>query len=124
MDNFNIGGNASFNKIEDLDDLTQRTYNVAFNTPEWRYNITLKNRKLTKRIGFALTYRWQDAYLWQSTIGSGIMPDYSTVDAQISYSLPGIGGRLKIGGSNILNERYSTSFANPNIGSIYYIQLN
>ena len=40
--NFNIGGNASFNKIEDLDDLTQRTYNVAFNTPEWRYNITLK----------------------------------------------------------------------------------
>lgn len=124
LDNFNIGGNASFNKIEDLDDLTQRTYNVAFNTPEWRYNITLKNRKLTKRIGFALTYRWQDAYLWQSAIGSGIMPDYSTVDAQISYSLPGIGGRLKIGGSNILNERYSTSFANPNIGSIYYIQLN
>ena len=30
--NFKVSGNATYNKIEDLDDLTQRTYNVAFNT--------------------------------------------------------------------------------------------
>ena len=122
--NFKVSGNATYNKIEDLDDLTQRTYNVAFNTPEWRYNFSLSNRKLTDKVGFNMTYRWQDAYLWQSSIGSGIMPDFQTLDAQISYALPSLNASIKMGGSNILNERYTTSFANPNVGAIYYIQLN
>lgn len=124
FNNYKLSGNATFNKIEDLDDLTQRTYNVAFNTPEWRYNFSISNRKLTDNIGFAVSYRWQDAYLWQSSIGSGIIPDFQTVDAQISYAVPAINGSVKIGGSNLLNERYTTSFANPNVGAIYYIQLN
>ena len=121
---FKVSGNATYNKIEDLDDLTQRTYNVAFNTPEWRYNFSLSNRKLTDKIGFNMTYRWQDAYLWQSSIGSGIIPDFQTLDAQVSYALPALSASVKVGGSNILNERYTTSFANPNVGAIYYIQLN
>ncbi|WP_436517085.1 TonB-dependent receptor domain-containing protein [Ekhidna sp. To15] len=124
LDGFNFGANASYNKLEDLDDLTARTYNVAFNTPEWRYNITFGNRKITERFGFGLTYRWQDAFLWQSAIGSSVISDFATLDAQVTYQLPGINGRVKVGGSNILNERYTTSHGNPSIGALYYIQLN
>lgn len=124
LDGFNFGANASYNKLEDLDDLTARTYNVAFNTPEWRYNITFGNRKITDRIGFGLTYRWQDAFLWQSAIGSSVISDFATLDAQVTYKLPSINGRIKVGGSNILNERYTTSHGNPSIGALYYIQLN
>ncbi len=124
LDGFNFGANASYNKLEDLDDLTARTYNVAFNTPEWRYNITFGNRKITERIGFGLTYRWQDAFLWQSAIGSSVISDFATLDAQVTYQLPGINGRIKLGGSNILNERYTTSHGNPSIGALYYVQLN
>ncbi|WP_420575539.1 TonB-dependent receptor domain-containing protein [Ekhidna sp.] len=124
LQGFNFGANASYNKLEDLDDLTARTYNVAFNTPEWRYNITFGNRKVTERIGFGLTYRWQDAFLWQSAIGSSVIPDFATLDAQVTYRLPSINGRIKIGGSNILNERYTTSHANPRMGALYYVQLN
>ncbi|MEQ9466324.1 MAG: TonB-dependent receptor [Ekhidna sp.] len=124
LNGFNLGGNTSFNKLEDLDDLTARTYNVAFNTPEWRYNITFGNRKITERIGFGLTYRWQDAFLWQSAIGSSIIPDFATLDAQVTYRLPSINGRIKVGGSNILNERYTTSHGNPSMGALYYVQLN
>lgn len=124
LDGFNFGANASFNRLQDLDDITQRTYNVAFNTPEWRYNITFGNRKLTERIGFGLTYRWQDAFLWQSAIGSSVISDFATLDAQVTYSIPSIGGRLKVGGSNILNERYTTSHGNPQMGALYYIQIN
>jgi len=124
LNGFNLGGNASFNKIEDLDDITQRTYNVAFNIPEWRYNVTFGNRKLTDRIGFGLTYRWQDAFLWQSAIGSGITPDFATLDAQVTYRIPSINARVKLGGSNILNERYTTSLANPRMGALYYLQIN
>lgn len=124
LNGFNFGANGSFNKLEDLDDLTARTYNVAFNTPEWRYNITFGNRKLTERLGFGLTYRWQDAFLWQSAIGSSVVPDFATLDAQVTYKLPSIGGRIKVGGANILNERYTTSHGNPRMGALYYVQLN
>ena len=121
---YNLGMNVSQNIIVDLDDLVAQEFNVAFNTPEWRYNIKFGNRKLTDQIGFNLTYRWQDAYLWQSAIGSGVIPQYGTVDAQVSYDLPSLKAKLKLGGSNLTNERYTTSFGNPRIGAIYYLQLN
>jgi len=124
LDGFTLGGNASFNELTNLDDETARVNNVAFNTPEWRYNVSLANRKLVDNFGFGLTYRWQDAYLWQSAIGSGVVPAFSTLDAQISYSIPSINARLKLGGSNILNERYTTSLGNPRLGAIYYLQIN
>ena len=124
LDGFNIGGNASFNELTNLDNETARVNNVAFNTPEWRYNVTLSNRKLVDNFGFGLTYRWQDAYLWQSAIGSGVIPAFGTLDAQITYSIPSINARLKLGGSNVLNERYTTSLANPRMGALYYFQIN
>lgn len=121
---YKLGGNVSNNKMISLDDLVAQEYNVAFNTPEWRYNLSFGNRKLSKRVGFNMTYRWQDAYLWQSAIGSGIIPAYGTMDAQISYEIPNLKAQLKLGGSNITNERYTTSYANPQMGAIYYLQLN
>jgi len=124
LDGFTLGGNASFNELTNLDDETARVNNVAFNTPEWRYNITLSNRKLVDNFGFGLTYRWQDAYLWQSAIGSGVIPAFGTLDAQVTYSIPSIKARLKIGGSNVLNERYTTSLGNPRMGALYYFQVN
>jgi len=121
---YTFGANASQNKIQSLDDLVAQEFNVAFNTPEWRYNIKFGNRKITDRLGFNLTYRWQDGYLWQSAIGSGVIPQYGTVDAQVSYDIPSLKARLKLGGSNLTNERYTTSFGNPQLGALYYLQLN
>jgi outer membrane receptor protein involved in Fe transport len=121
---YTLGGNISQNVLKSLDDLTAQKYNVAFNTPEWRYNLKFGNRKVTDRLGFNLTYRWQEAYLWQSAIGSGVIPAFGTMDAQISYDIPGLKAKLKLGGSNITNNRYTTSYGNPRIGAVYYLQLN
>lgn len=121
---YSLGGNVSMNQMVSLDDLVAQQYNVAFNTPEWRYNVKFGNRKLTDKLGFNIAYRWQDAYLWQSAIGSGIIPAYGTVDAQVTYDIPNLKARLKLGGSNITNERFTTSFGNPRMGAIYYLQLN
>lgn len=121
---YSLGANASSNKMVSLDDLVAQEYNVAFNTPEWRYNIKFGNRKVTDRLGFNLTYRWQDAYLWQSAIGSGVIPAYGTLDAQVTYDIPSMKAKVKVGGSNVTNERYMTSFGNPRMGAIYYVQLN
>ncbi len=121
---YNLGFNVSNNQMVSLDNLVARRYNVSFNTPEWRYNVKFSNREVTDRLGFSLSYRWQEAYLWQSAFGSGVTPAFGTVDAQVTLDLPSIKGKLKVGGSNILNERYTSSFGNPRMGAIYYVQLN
>jgi outer membrane receptor protein involved in Fe transport len=118
-----LGGNVAYNKLLDQDDLIEQGFQAAYNTPEWRYNIRFSNRKLTDNIGFNLVWRWQEAFLWESSFGQGVIPSYQTLDAQVSYKLPSLKSIVKIGGSNVLNERYTTSFGNPRMGAIYYISI-
>lgn len=120
---YTIGGNVSYNNLLDEDDLVRQGFSASYNTPEWRYNVKFANRKVTDNLGFNVTYRWQDAYLWQSSIGEGIVDAFGTVDAQVSYKLSDYNTILKLGGSNILNERYTTSLANPSLGAIYYVSI-
>ncbi len=120
---FTVGGNVSYNKLLDQDDLLERGLRAAFNTPEWRYNIKLANRKVTDNFGFNLVWRWQDAFFWESSFGAGVIPAYQTLDAQVSYKLAALKSVVKLGGSNVLNERYTTSFGNPRMGAIYYVSL-
>lgn len=120
---YNLGGNVSYNELITQQDLLDQGFRASFNTPKWRYNVSLGNRRVTPNFGFNLTYRWQDAYLWESTFGEGVMPSFGTMDAQMSYRLPSYNTILKIGGSNVLNNRYETSIGNPTLGAIYYISL-
>ncbi len=119
-----FGVNSSYNKLTSLNELIASKYNVKFNSPEWRFSVKLSNRRLTEKLGFNVSYHWQDAFLRESPASSGIVPAFGTVDAQVTYRIPSLKARLKVGGSNILNKRYSASFPNPRLGALYYIQLN
>lgn len=118
-----LGGNVSYNKLEDQQDLIDQGFRASYNTPEWRYNIRLENREVIDNLGFNFTYRWQDAFFWESSFGAGVIPAFGTLDAQFSYKLPAYNTILKVGGSNVLNERYTTSLGNPKMGAIYYFSL-
>lgn len=120
---YNLGGNLSYNELITQEDLIDQGFRASFNTPKWRYNISLANRRVTRNFGFNVTYRWQDAFLWESTFGEGVMPSFGTMDAQVNYRLPVYNSILKIGGSNVFNNRYETSIGNPTMGAIYYISL-
>ncbi|TRX49465.1 TonB-dependent receptor [Fulvivirga sp. M361] len=120
---YSLGGNFSYNKLLDEDKLEEQGLEVQFNTPETRFNLSFSNRKVTDKLGFNVTYRWQDAFLWSSAIGTGVIPAFGTLDAQVSYKIPDLKSIVKLGGSNVLNERYTTSFANPRIGALYYISI-
>ncbi len=120
---YTIGGNIAYNELQDQDELIARGFRAFFNTPEYRYNIKFGNRKITDKLGFNVVYRWQDAFFWESSFGEGVVPAFGTVDAQVSYKIPSIKSIVKIGGSNILNERYTTSFGNPRVGALYYVSL-
>lgn len=117
--NFNFTGNTSFNKMNEL----PTTFNNDFNTPEVRYNLGVGNRKVIKNVGFNVNYRWQDKFTWFSSFSGGEVPAFGTVDAQVNLRIPSITSMIKIGGSNILNKYYFTSYGNPEVGAMYYISL-
>ncbi|MEQ8927259.1 MAG: TonB-dependent receptor, partial [Fulvivirga sp.] len=120
---YQIAANVSYNELLDADVLRDAGFRAQFNTPEYRYNIKFANRKVTDKLGFSVNYRWQDAFLWESSYGVGVVPAFGTFDAQVSYKLSNLKSILKVGGSNITNERYTTSFGNPQLGAIYYVSI-
>lgn len=114
---WNFSGNVSYNQIGDL----PANYINDFNTPKIRYNLGLGNKEIIKNFGFNISYRWQDKFYWNSSFASGDVPAYSTLDAQVSLKIPSVMSSIKLGGSNILNKYFITSYGNPAAGAIYYL---
>ncbi len=119
---YTISANHSWNVLNDVPE----NFLAEYNTPEHKVNISFANRKLTDNIGFNVAMRWQTEFEWQSSFVApafGMVPAYTTVDAQVSYKLPGIKSMLKVGASNLLNTYYIQNLGGPNIGGIYYVSL-
>ncbi|MEM1405221.1 MAG: TonB-dependent receptor [Bacteroidota bacterium] len=117
---YKISGNYNWNRLND--DLGNG-FLSEFNTPEHKFNVSFGNRKVTDKIGFNVTYRWQDEFLWESSFAIGDVPSVGTLDAQVSYKLSGLKSILKLGASNLTNERYVLNYGGPTIGSIYYLSI-
>ncbi len=120
--NFNLGGNVAYSTIEGSDDVDEG-FQTNFNTPKYRFNLSLGNRKLVDQLGFNINYRWQQAFLWESSFGVGEVPAFGTLDAVLTYSFPTIKTKVKLGAANLLNEYYTTSFGSSSVGGLYYITL-
>ncbi|MNY36814.1 hypothetical protein D3C86_1713240 [compost metagenome] len=114
---FNLSGNVSYNEIGDLPD----GYINDFNTPKMRYNLGFGNKEIIKNVGFNAAYRWQEKFYWNSSFSSGEVPAYGTIDAQVNLKVPSVNSMIKIGGSNLLNKYYFTSYGNPSVGALYYV---
>lgn len=128
--NWALGTNVSYNAIKDNGGLVD--YQLAFNTPNYRTNVTLGNRNIGgSGWGFSSAWRFQDQFVWQSGIVNqvvnqtqqSLIPAFHTLDAQVSKKLSAMKTILKVGGSNLLGAAYTTGWANPTVGSIYYVSL-
>lgn len=118
--NYTIGGNYNFNKL--ISAPTEGFLN-DFNTPEHKGNITFGNRKVTKNMGFNLALRYQSEFRWESSFARGDVPAVTTLDAQLSYKVRSMKSIIKVGGSNLANNRYILNFGGPTIGAIYYVSI-
>ncbi|MDO9554722.1 carboxypeptidase-like regulatory domain-containing protein [Rhodonellum sp.] len=118
--NYSISGNYNFNRL--ITDIGE-DFLSEFNTPEHKVNLIFGNRKLTKNVGFNVAYRFQTAFDWESSFAVGRVPEVHTVDAQVSYKVSPWKSIIKLGGSNIFNNRYILNYGGPTIGSIYYISI-
>ncbi|MDR6197085.1 TonB-dependent receptor [Siphonobacter sp. SORGH_AS_0500] len=110
-------------------------FQVGFNTPKYRYNLSLTRAiSANSDWGFNVTYRYQTRFYWNDLILPAqartavnsqqiVIPAYGTLDAQVSLKMKSIKSVLKAGANNLLNQAYTTAWANPQIGSMYYVGL-
>ena len=116
---FVISGNFSSDELNNV----PTGFRAFFNSPKYRSNISLSNNKLGKKknLGFNVSWRWQDAFYYDSDFANGDVAAFNTLDAQFSVRIPNSKSVFKIGATNLLNEYYQTATGNPSIGGLYYV---
>ena len=122
--NFTLNGNVSWNKLVKTDD--DDPIIPAFNTPEWKYNIGFGGRNLSivgvRSFSFNINYKWIKGFQFEgSPQFTGFIPSYDMLDAQVSFGLPKIKSTIKIGASNVLDNRNFQTYGGPRIGRLAYI---
>ena len=118
---FNIHANTSYAALASVS--STDAFTPAFNTPTWIVNASIGNREIAKNTGFNIGWHWQSAFYWNSPLATGIVPAYSTVDAQVNYRITNLFTTVKLGATNIFNHRYYQYIGGPTIGAFYYTTL-
>jgi len=119
---YNVGFSWAWNML--IEEGLPADFFNDYNTPEHVLNFRFGNRRVTDNFGFNIAYRYQTEFIWNSSFAqNGVVPAYGFLDAQVSYKISSIRSILKVGGSNVLNNRYFSAYGNPTLGAIYYISL-
>ncbi len=103
----------------------------AFNTPRHKYNFGVSlstvpwlNSRWIKNISCGANYKWVEGYQFEgSPQFTGFIPSYGVVDAQISYHLRRQHTTIKVGASNLLNNKHYETYGGPEIGRMAYVQV-
>ncbi|MDQ3844925.1 MAG: TonB-dependent receptor, partial [Bacteroidota bacterium] len=94
---------------------------IFFNTPDYRFNLGVRNENVYRNIGFNVIYKWQSENYYEGTFISGTLPSFGWLDAQVTYKVPKSKSMVRIGGTNILNNYQRTAYGNPYVGGLYYV---
>ena len=104
----------------------------AFNTPEYKYNISLSGRDMILNIGswrlsnfgFKVNYKWIDSFIFEgSPEFTGIIPSYDILDAQINWRWARQNTTFKLGASNVLGDQNYQTFGGPTVGRLAYFSI-
>jgi len=118
---FTAGGNMSYNALKS--NAKSDIFITGFNTPKWVVNLSFGNREVIKNVGFNVSGKWQEAFIWESPLANGNVASFYTIDAQANVRIPTLKTTIKVGGSNLLNRRYIQYAAGPNLGGFYYLAI-
>jgi outer membrane receptor protein involved in Fe transport len=92
----------------------------GFNTPKHKINLGINANKVWKGFGFSINWKWVTSYEWQSPFANGTVPSFHTLDLQLYYEIEKAYSTVRIGGSNIYNNKHIEAVGSPKIGAIYY----
>jgi outer membrane receptor protein involved in Fe transport len=119
--NFTVSGSLTSDRIDNV----PSGFHASFNTPILRSVASISNTGFGpgKKFSANVSWRWQDAFYYESDFVNGDLPAYHTVDAAVNYKMTGIKSILKLGATNLLNQYYRTGLGNPSIGGLYYLSF-
>ncbi len=131
---YTFNGNVTMNQLNNGEELKRNdaSFISFFNSPKYRYNLGFSNRDINRTgWGFGVTFRQQTSMIWHATVASinanladaTRIPGYSTLDAQISKKILPIKSIIKVGGTNLTGKLYTTGWANPSVGAMYYVAI-
>jgi len=119
---FELDASYTYTK-QDFDEVLYPDFRTNFNTPEHKVKASFGSPNLIDNFGFNVAWRWSDDYFWQAAFGDGEVPSFSTIDAQVNYTIPSLKSTLKLGAANLGGYDYFTAFGTGLIGSQYYLSL-
>ena len=118
---FTLSGNANYNKIKKISN--PDLFITGFNTPDWTTNLSFGNRAISRNLGFNIVWKWQNSFLWESPLVTGKIGAINNVDAQVTLRVPKYNATIKLGGTNVLNNRTIQYAGGPTIGALYYVAI-
>ncbi len=104
----------------------------AFNTPEHKVNVGVNARDLKtdlgfmrlKNWGFSVNAKWVDGFIFEgSPQFTGFVPSYYMVDAAVMTNFKKINTTLKLGASNLTDNRVFTVYGGPYVGRMAYFSI-
>jgi hypothetical protein len=118
---YTISGNINYNKIKGI--TSPDLFITGFNTPDWTTNLSFGNRAIARNVGFNIVWKWQNSFLWESPLVTGDIAAINNIDAQVTLRVPKIKSTIKLGGTDILNNRHIQYAGGPTIGALYYVAI-
>lgn len=125
-----LNGNYSWNRL--IKAAADDPIIPAFNTPEHKFNLGISGRdiplsfasKAISGFGFKLNYKWIEGFLFEgSPQFTGFIPTYDLLDGQINFKFDKLKTTVKIGASNMLNNKRFQTYGGPRIGRLAYISF-
>lgn len=125
LDYFMVQGNYSWNQLNTVD---TDPIVPAFNTPEHKFNIGFSGRDIKtwgrNTLGFMVNYKWIDNFTFEgSPQFTGLIPSYQLLDAQVNMNFSKLHTTVKLGASNLLNNKQFQTYGGPRIGRMAYLSL-
>ncbi|CAL2102434.1 Outer membrane receptor protein involved in Fe transport [Tenacibaculum sp. 190130A14a] len=119
LKSFNLGANYTWSRFS-FDESSDPSFKPGFNTPEHRFKVMFGNPSIIKNVGFNVNVRWQNDFLWESSLLDTEIDARTILDAQINWRFTNR-SRIKIGGTNLTGDNYVVAPGSGLVGSMYYI---
>jgi len=124
-DHLALNGNYSWNT---LNKQSEDPIIPAYNTPENKFNLGFQGKDLAikkiKGLGFNINYKWIQGFLSEgSPQFTGTIPSYGLMDAQVNKFIEKAKLTVKLGASNLLNNKVLQVFGGPYVGRMVYVSL-
>lgn len=120
---YQVSANYTYAKL--LTETLESDLIPGFNTPPHKVNIGISGKDVFKKLGFTTNFQYVDGFVWQSTFGTGNVSAYTVWDIQFNYPFTVNNNDLviRIGSSNVLNQKRREIYGGPAIGRMIYTTL-